>query len=480
MSHNRITKKVDGRDRFFICDVCQGRYLISQSTYVSDSNSQQYGMLLCPKDVDEVDDLRTRKVVRDLVPPDPKLVRIEQTNYFQTLDQDSMIETGGQQVSVGYAPDAPTNFYLIEVEPGAVSFGWEIASVGSSSIIGYRIERAFYNSDEFEDFEVLSVNTQDPDTTYIDVNTSASTQYIYRLKAINTYGSSDYSNEFTITLNSEGDYLMAHYVRAGGSNTTIYKQATAPTASDSVLVGDLWIDTTTSTTKVATSITPVTWALSQNGSTDLALTTPKVTTGIKDVNGNLEIGFTATASAVNYVNITNGATTGGPGITAAGTATSMPLFVSAKSNAAVTLLGVNTNAVRFMNSSDGNQYVSHDISAVTAARTVAWPNVTGSVNVKSLTSTATAAGTTTLTASSATIQQFTGATTQTCVLPVASTLPVGYEFKIINDSSGAVTVQSSGANTLQAMAANSQLVATLVTASGTGTASWTWTYQLKV
>lgn len=90
--------------------------------------------------------------------------------------------------------------------------------------------------------------------------------------------------------------------------------------------------------------------------------------------------------------------------------------------------------------------------------------------------TATAAGTTTLTVASPYQQYFTGSTTQTVLLPVTSTLALGQQFSIVNNSSGVVTVESSGANTLQAMAANTSLVATVVSTSGTGTASWSWSY----
>jgi hypothetical protein len=92
------------------------------------------------------------------------------------------------------------------------------------------------------------------------------------------------------------------------------------------------------------------------------------------------------------------------------------------------------------------------------------------------TTTATAAGTTTLTVASTTQQYFTGSTTQTVLLPVASTLTLGFQFQIINQSSGVVTVQSSGANTIQAMAQNFELVVTCILTSGTGTASWNWSY----
>jgi hypothetical protein len=62
------------------------------------------------------------------------------------------------------------------------------------------------------------------------------------------------------------------------------------------------------------------------------------------------------------------------------------------------------------------------------------------------TSTATAAGSTTLTASSNHYQRFTGTTTQTIVLPVTSTLVAGVAYSIENASTGNLTVNSSGGN----------------------------------
>lgn len=92
-------------------------------------------------------------------------------------------------------------------------------------------------------------------------------------------------------------------------------------------------------------------------------------------------------------------------------------------------------------------------------------------------STATAGGTTVLTVLSAGQQFFTGSTNQTCQLPVVSTLTLGQAYKIVNNSSGTVTVNSSGGNTIQAMAANSQIEATVIAITGTGTASWSSKYS---
>ena len=88
------------------------------------------------------------------------------------------------------------------------------------------------------------------------------------------------------------------------------------------------------------------------------------------------------------------------------------------------------------------------------------------------TTTATAAGTTTLTVGSTYYQYFTGSTTQTVSLPVTSTLTLGQAFYIVNLSSGAVTVNSSGGNLVTTVAASSSALVQCILTSGTGAASW--------
>lgn len=67
--------------------------------------------------------------------------------------------------------------------------------------------------------------------------------------------------------------------------------------------------------------------------------------------------------------------------------------------------------------------------------------IQGPALIESLGLVVTAAGTTTLTPSSETYQEFTGSTTQTVVLPDATTLKVGRKFVILNSSTGSVDVQ---------------------------------------
>ncbi len=92
------------------------------------------------------------------------------------------------------------------------------------------------------------------------------------------------------------------------------------------------------------------------------------------------------------------------------------------------------------------------------------------------TTTVTAAGTTTLTVSSTEQQFFTGSTTQTIVLPVASTLTLGLNFRIVNNSTGTLTVNSSGGNLVQSMASLSSANITSILTSGTSAASWNVSY----
>jgi hypothetical protein len=91
------------------------------------------------------------------------------------------------------------------------------------------------------------------------------------------------------------------------------------------------------------------------------------------------------------------------------------------------------------------------------------------------TTTATAAGTTTLTVTSNHQQFFTGTTTQTIVLPVTSTLALGVSYLIENNSTGLLTVQSSGLNAITTIPTGVTALFTCILTSGTTAASWDFT-----
>jgi hypothetical protein len=86
-----------------------------------------------------------------------------------------------------------------------------------------------------------------------------------------------------------------------------------------------------------------------------------------------------------------------------------------------------------------------------------------------------AAGTTTLTVGSPRVTQVTGSTTQIIKLPDATTLVVGQAFRVMNRSTGVVTVNDNASGLVQSMAAGTFLDV-VVTAIGTAAGSWDVSY----
>lgn len=117
--------------------------------------------------------------------------------------------------------------------------------------------------------------------------------------------------------------------------------------------------------------------------------------------------------------------------------------------------------------------VASAATASTLAARDANANESANSFIPGYTTTATAAGTTTLTVASTQQQYFTGTTTQTVVMPVASTMVLGQYFDIINLSTGTITVNSSGGNAFgQSIAGGTAVRVECILTSGTGTASW--------
>ena len=90
---------------------------------------------------------------------------------------------------------------------------------------------------------------------------------------------------------------------------------------------------------------------------------------------------------------------------------------------------------------------------------------------------ATTGGTTTLTVANAQTQEFTGTLNQTVVLPVVSTLLVNTTYRVSNQSTGIITVQSSGLNTILTIPSGyvSEVRSILIT----GTTETSWSYSIS-
>jgi hypothetical protein len=110
--------------------------------------------------------------------------------------------------------------------------------------------------------------------------------------------------------------------------------------------------------------------------------------------------------------------------------------------------------------------------AFTSGGTAATTAPAAQANLLGYTTIATAAGTTTLDNTSSFYQIFTGATTQTVVLPVTSTLQTGWSFRINNNSTGALSVQSSGLNAVITVVAGATVMCTCIDTTVTTAAGW--------
>jgi len=184
-------------------------------------------------------------------------------------------------------------------------------------------------------------------------------------------------------------------------------------------------------------------------------------------------------------------TTTGSIITAGGVGIAKALYVGTTSNlaGAVTLGGVATfSAQPIFSSLTASTAVATDASKglVSVTNTGTGNNVLGTGPTISLptidnikmgyTTTATAAGTTTLTVASNYRQFFTGSTTQTIVLPVTSTLVTGIAYEIENNSTGTLTVNSSGGNLVGTIPSGVCAHAICIGTTLTTAADWDWDY----
>lgn len=99
-------------------------------------------------------------------------------------------------------------------------------------------------------------------------------------------------------------------------------------------------------------------------------------------------------------------------------------------------------------------------------------NLTINNLIEGYTTTATAAGTTTMVVGDTFQQYWTGTTTQTIKLPTTGVV-AGQQWSIVNNSTGLVTVQSSGANTIIILGAGQSAIFTANVATPTTAANWT-------
>ena len=94
--------------------------------------------------------------------------------------------------------------------------------------------------------------------------------------------------------------------------------------------------------------------------TTLSMTSPKIITGINDVNGNELLYLVATASAVNELNIANAATGNAPSLTATGGDANVGIQLTPKGTGRTTVTQLTTTSPRVLtaiNDTNGNELI---------------------------------------------------------------------------------------------------------------------------
>lgn len=91
------------------------------------------------------------------------------------------------------SPAAPSNLAASTISISKISLVWEDKSTNES---GFKIERK--SSGNFEQIATVTADVKE----FQDVNLQPATTYTYRVRAYNTFGNSDYSNESTAKTNA--------------------------------------------------------------------------------------------------------------------------------------------------------------------------------------------------------------------------------------------------------------------------------------
>lgn len=198
--------------------------------------------------------------------------------------------------------------------------------------------------------------------------------------------------------------------------------------------------------------------------------------GVTITNGQGTITIAATSGGGTVTSVSVVSANGFAGTVA--TATTTPAITLTTTITGIikgngTALSAATDGTDYLSSSTG-VLLSNVTTTATASKIVerdANANSFANNTIDGYTTTATAGTTTTLTVGSTYHQFFTGSSNQTVQLPDATTLSLGFQFRIHNNSTGAITIQDAGLSTVWIVAAGTQGV---VTCTNIGTAAGTW------
>ena len=185
---------------YVICDVCGRKLRQNQTVLIKDKHNLLNNMLVCKKDADKTNPQSYVRAVKEHQIDSPKLIRSEGADQFVFASEVDEIYTADASDPTGRAPEVPRLLFIAGATASQVELRWfGPEDSGSSAIKGYKIER---ESPTGGGFSTVTSDTQSVATYYKDTTVSASTQYNYRVSAINDYTTGSVSNSAAITTNA--------------------------------------------------------------------------------------------------------------------------------------------------------------------------------------------------------------------------------------------------------------------------------------
>lgn len=166
-----------------ICDVCGGEFYQKDTVRVTNKYNTQQGLVVCFKDLDEINEQVLPNNHTDKPISSPEVLRPERPPTLETNLNDDRLP-GPPRVPFTQANPITDTIDLLWQGP---------EDPGSSVIVGYLIERA---SPQLSTYRVVTPDTNSAATYFNDTSADTSIEYSYRVAAINGFGTGPFSEDF--------------------------------------------------------------------------------------------------------------------------------------------------------------------------------------------------------------------------------------------------------------------------------------------
>lgn len=185
-------------DRLTYCDVCGFEYKIKDVHLVRDSFNRQNGLLVC-------------KPCKQKTNSQDKPYKINEVVTSQVEKTRNDVEIAEINLNDDRGPGIPTNgFCRLDSLSGYVTLYWTPPSdQGSSPVSGYIIQRS---SPQGLSYSTLISNTGTGVPSYVDETAVTTTDYSYKVAAINSFATGSYSAEFywpVALIQSDSQFLLS-------------------------------------------------------------------------------------------------------------------------------------------------------------------------------------------------------------------------------------------------------------------------------